>query len=506
MCGIVGYVGQRPAQEILLAGLEKLEYRGYDSAGVSVLTGGEIASVRAVGNLSKLREAVAHGSGGADPHESGPAVAAAVAVAEEHTTSGIGHTRWATHGRVTESNAHPHFDTNDRVHVVVNGIVENYLVLKQRMTDMGADYTSETDAEVIAHLISHHMALGSLTEAVCAAYDELEGHYAFVAMSADEPGTLVGCAQGVPADRRPRRGRAVPRLRRSGLPRPHARRAVHRERRDRRAARRRRAVPHARRHAAGTRDHARRLGRGDRREGRLRDVHAQGDPRAGRRGRRDRRRPHRARHRRRPRRGRARRVAAAERRPDPHPRRRHVISRRADRALRDRGVGAHSGRHGHRVGVALPQPDRLRARARHRHHAVRGDRRHARRHAPRAGARREGARLHERRRLAGHARRRRRALHARRPRGVGRRDEDVRLPGRGDVPARAAPRRAARNDGARAHRRARRGRSSSCPRASRSSSIASTRRSRPPPSATRTPSSTSTSAATWAARWRSRAR
>jgi glucosamine--fructose-6-phosphate aminotransferase (isomerizing) len=196
MCGIVGYVGQRPAQEILLAGLEKLEYRGYDSAGVSVLTDGEIASVRAVGNLSKLREAVAHGSAGADPHESGPPVA--VAVADEDVTTGIGHTRWATHGRVTESNAHPHFDTSDRVHVVVNGIVENYLALKARMTDMGADYTSETDAEVIAHLISHHMARGSLAEAVCAAYAELEGHYAFVAMSADEPGVLVGARKECP--------------------------------------------------------------------------------------------------------------------------------------------------------------------------------------------------------------------------------------------------------------------------------------------------------------------
>jgi glucosamine--fructose-6-phosphate aminotransferase (isomerizing) len=196
MCGIVGYVGQRPAQEILLAGLEKLEYRGYDSAGVSVLTDGEIASVRAVGNLSKLREAVAHGSAGADPHESGPPVA--VAIADEDVTTGIGHTRWATHGRVTESNAHPHFDTSDRVHVVVNGIVENYLALKARMTDMGADYTSETDAEVIAHLISHHMARGSLAEAVCAAYAELEGHYAFVAISADEPGVLVGARKECP--------------------------------------------------------------------------------------------------------------------------------------------------------------------------------------------------------------------------------------------------------------------------------------------------------------------
>jgi len=197
MCGIVGYVGQRPVQEILLAGLEKLEYRGYDSAGVSVLADGEIASVRAVGNLSKLRAAVLHfnnGSGGAAPAGGG----AAVALAELPVTSGIGHTRWATHGRVTESNAHPHFDTSDRVHVVVNGIVENYLFLKRRLGDIGADFTSETDAEVIAHLVSYHMARGSLVEAVRAAYAELEGHYAFVCMSADEPGTLVGARKECP--------------------------------------------------------------------------------------------------------------------------------------------------------------------------------------------------------------------------------------------------------------------------------------------------------------------
>ena len=108
---------------------------------------------------------------------------------------------------------------------------------------MGADFTSETDAEVIAHLISHHMAHGSLVEAVRAAYAELEGHYAFVAMSADEPDTLVGRAQGVPADRRPRRRRAVPRLGDPRVPRPHARRAVHRERGDRRRAPRRRRLP-----------------------------------------------------------------------------------------------------------------------------------------------------------------------------------------------------------------------------------------------------------------------
>ncbi|MDX6678757.1 MAG: hypothetical protein QOE31_2809, partial [Solirubrobacteraceae bacterium] len=194
MCGIVGYVGQRPAQEILLAGLEKLEYRGYDSAGVSVLADGEIASVRAVGNLSKLRAAVLHSNNGASPETD----AAPVATIARPSTSGIGHTRWATHGRVTESNAHPHFDTSDRVHVVVNGIVENYLALKDRLNDMGAAFTSETDAEVIAHLVSHHMARGSLVEAVRAAYAELQGHYAFVAISADEPDTLVGARKECP--------------------------------------------------------------------------------------------------------------------------------------------------------------------------------------------------------------------------------------------------------------------------------------------------------------------
>ena len=193
MCGIVGYVGQRAVQEILLAGLEKLEYRGYDSAGVSVLADGEIASVRAVGNLSKLRAAVLQRNGG----PSSPAVAPVATIARP-ASSGIGHTRWATHGRVTESNAHPHFDTSDRVHVVVNGIVENYLALKLRLGDMGADFTSETDAEVIAHLVSHHMARGSLVEAVRAAYGELQGHYAFVAMCADEPDTLVGARKECP--------------------------------------------------------------------------------------------------------------------------------------------------------------------------------------------------------------------------------------------------------------------------------------------------------------------
>jgi glucosamine--fructose-6-phosphate aminotransferase (isomerizing) len=188
MCGIVGYVGHRPVQELLLDGLTKLEYRGYDSAGISVISGDQIDSVRAVGNLENLRRAVGEEEEGAG----------GVAVAQRTATTGIGHTRWATHGRVNEENAHPHFDTTDRIHVVVNGIVENYMALKRRLADMGAVFTSETDAEVIAHLIAHHYATGSLVEAVRATYAELEGHYAFVAMSLEEPDVLVGARKECP--------------------------------------------------------------------------------------------------------------------------------------------------------------------------------------------------------------------------------------------------------------------------------------------------------------------
>jgi glucosamine--fructose-6-phosphate aminotransferase (isomerizing) len=189
MCGIVGYVGKRPVQDLLLEGLKRLEYRGYDSAGISMIAGDAIDSVRAVGNLEHLRDAVtAH----TDDQAGG------LATATRTATTGIGHTRWATHGRVNEENAHPHFDTEDRVHIVVNGIVENYLVMRERLSDMGAVFTSETDAEVIAHLIAHHMATGSLLGAVRAAYAELEGHFAFVAMTLDEPETLVGARKECP--------------------------------------------------------------------------------------------------------------------------------------------------------------------------------------------------------------------------------------------------------------------------------------------------------------------
>ena len=188
MCGIVGYVGSRPSRELLLKGLERLEYRGYDSAGISTLGEGEIDSVKAVGNLSFLREAVA---------ERAMAGAGGVATAEREPTIGIGHTRWATHGAVTYDNAHPHFDTGDRIHVVVNGIVENHAELRRELTAAGAQFTSQTDAEVIAHLVAHRYD-GDLVQAVRAADAELVGHYAFVALSADEPELLVGTRNETP--------------------------------------------------------------------------------------------------------------------------------------------------------------------------------------------------------------------------------------------------------------------------------------------------------------------
>ena len=208
MCGIVGYVGPRQARPILLAGLEKLEYRGYDSAGISVLVGDRIDAVRAVGNLSALRSAIngrEEAGGGVavtersqQPDESRAALnGEAGSRARGGRETGIGHTRWATHGRVTEENAHPHYDTADRVHIVVNGIVENYVSLREQLLAEGAVFTSETDAEVIAHLVARHYT-GDLVAAVREAYAQLRGHYAFVAMSADEPGVLVGARKECP--------------------------------------------------------------------------------------------------------------------------------------------------------------------------------------------------------------------------------------------------------------------------------------------------------------------
>jgi glucosamine--fructose-6-phosphate aminotransferase (isomerizing) len=172
MCGIIGYVGPRAAKPLLIQGLERLEYRGYDSAGLALLEDDGLDYVRAVGNLKKLKQA-AKGNGSA-------------------SSTGLGHTRWATHGRVSEQNAHPLTGCNgDEIAVVLNGIVENYRELKESLEREGHTFSSETDAEVVIHLVERHYD-GDLVEAVRAAYKELEGHFAFVVIHRAHPDQLVG--------------------------------------------------------------------------------------------------------------------------------------------------------------------------------------------------------------------------------------------------------------------------------------------------------------------------
>jgi len=177
MCGIVGYVGTRDAVPVIVEGLRKLEYRGYDSAGVAVVRKGELKRRRAAGKLQNLE----------------------LSLKEEPLSGdyGVGHTRWATHGRPTEENAHPHQDTAGRIVVVHNGIIENYLPLKARLQAAGHVFVTQTDTEVIAHLVSHHYQ-GSLEEALLHAVRELEGIYALVLLHKDEPQTLVGARLGPP--------------------------------------------------------------------------------------------------------------------------------------------------------------------------------------------------------------------------------------------------------------------------------------------------------------------
>jgi glutamine---fructose-6-phosphate transaminase (isomerizing) len=172
MCGIIGYVGPRACKPLLLYGLERLEYRGYDSAGIVLREDDSLDYVRAVGNLAQLK--------------------AAASLNGSKATTGLGHTRWATHGRVSEENAHPLTGCEDGdLAVVLNGIVENYRELKQSLQDDGHTFSSETDAEVVAHLIERHYD-GDLAEAVKRAYRELEGHFAFVVIHHDHPDLLVG--------------------------------------------------------------------------------------------------------------------------------------------------------------------------------------------------------------------------------------------------------------------------------------------------------------------------
>jgi glucosamine--fructose-6-phosphate aminotransferase (isomerizing) len=187
MCGIIGYLGQKPASPVLLEGLRRLEYRGYDSAGVAVLHDGELLVRKKKGNIDEgiARELAAN-----------PVVG----------DIGIAHTRWATHGPPSDENSHPHLDRSGRIAVVHNGVIENYEQIKQRLIKAGHEFSSTTDTEVLAHLIGEHYEQrsgepgdgGNLTDAVCDALRDVIGTYGIAVICADQPGVMVGARRGSP--------------------------------------------------------------------------------------------------------------------------------------------------------------------------------------------------------------------------------------------------------------------------------------------------------------------
>ncbi len=272
MCGIIGYVGSRASKPLLIQGLQRLEYRGYDSAGIALLEDDGLEYVRAVGNLDYLKEA-------AGPNGS-------------VSTTGLGHTRWATHGGVTEANAHPLTACDDsKLAIVLNGIVENYRELRNELVAGGHTFTSETDAEVVAHLLEDAYD-GDL---VAGSARRLRAARGALHLRRDPPRPSESPRRRAPADpdghrvgqRRELRG-VEPRR----VPVRDAPRAVPGRRRRRvRHAGGRHVRPRRHRRARRARRGRGRLGRRRRRALRLRDVHAQGDLRAARRCRRDDRRP-----------------------------------------------------------------------------------------------------------------------------------------------------------------------------------------------------------------------
>ena len=179
MCGIIGYVGNNNSVPYIIDGLKKLEYRGYDSAGVSILQNGRLVTVRAVGKVAELEKAAL--------------------LANPKGSTGIGHTRWATHGKPSEENSHPHTDCTGDIVVVHNGIIENYLILRDKLKSLGHQFKSETDTEVIAHLIEENLKHVSgkndadlLIKAVQKTNAEISGAFAYGVLWARTPGLLVG--------------------------------------------------------------------------------------------------------------------------------------------------------------------------------------------------------------------------------------------------------------------------------------------------------------------------
>lgn len=176
MCGIIGYCGPKNAPEVLIEGLKRLEYRGYDSAGIGVVNNGTLHIIKKKGKIRTLAEHVPKTLTG---------------------NYGIGHTRWATHGEVNDVNAHPHYNCDGKIAIAHNGIIENYQILREKLQAEGHTFRSETDSEVIAHLIEKYYQ-GDLEKAVKAALSLLKGTYGIVCVHANEPGKIVGARNGSP--------------------------------------------------------------------------------------------------------------------------------------------------------------------------------------------------------------------------------------------------------------------------------------------------------------------
>jgi glucosamine--fructose-6-phosphate aminotransferase (isomerizing) len=186
MCGIVGYVGHKPALGVVVDALRRMEYRGYDSAGIALVDGtGDLTVRRRAGRLANLESALAE----TDPDAL-------------RGTTGVGHTRWATHGRPTDRNAHPHRDAAGKIAVVHNGIIENYAPLRHELENVGVEFASDTDTEVAVHLVAwnyhHGKTAGDFTASVLAVLRRLEGHFTLVFANADEPGTIVAARRSTP--------------------------------------------------------------------------------------------------------------------------------------------------------------------------------------------------------------------------------------------------------------------------------------------------------------------
>ena len=186
MCGIVGYVGQRPACDIVVDALRRMEYRGYDSSGVALLDGkGGLTVRRRAGRLANLEAALGETDG-----------------ADLGGSTGLGHTRWATHGRPTDRNAHPHRDAAGKIAVVHNGIIENYAALRAELEAAGVEFASDTDTEVAVHLVARQYhdgdTAGDFPASVLAVLRRLEGHFTLVFANADDPGTIMAARRSTP--------------------------------------------------------------------------------------------------------------------------------------------------------------------------------------------------------------------------------------------------------------------------------------------------------------------